>query len=137
MSGNRIQSLSGLRNLPSLTVLHLDRQRLNKPLEWDFLTLEELGATLKKLTISNSQVYDVEPLSLLFEMEELYLDQNHLENIEDLEHIFTFCTKLAHLNVTNNPVSSNIRMRQRLIIAANDALCNLNFERHKILHFNF
>jgi Leucine-rich repeat (LRR) protein len=108
-----------------LTGLHLDRQRLDKPFEWDFLTLEELGATLKKLTLSNSSVKDIEPLSLLFEMEELHLDQNHLEKIQDLEHILTFCTKLAHLNIMNNSVSSNIRMRQCLILSASDALGNL------------
>ena len=82
LSGNRIQHVSGLENLESLEILHLDQQKIDSPMTFDQKSIESLGVTLKKLTLSDSNVHSIETLSLLFELEELDISNNQLHDIK-------------------------------------------------------
>ncbi len=81
MSGNKIQTVSGLENLKQLQILHLDQQKIDKPMAFDPKSMESLGSCLKTLTLSDSHLESIECLSLLFELEDLNLSNNHLTDI--------------------------------------------------------
>lgn len=82
LSGNKIITLKGLENLPSLEILHMDRQKTQQDFLMDPASLEALGTSLKTLTLSDCKVSVVEALSLLFELEDLYLPKNQLARVE-------------------------------------------------------
>jgi Leucine-rich repeat (LRR) protein len=82
LSGNKISTLKGLENLPSLEVLHMDRQKTQQDFIMDPTSLEALGTSLKTLTLSDCKVSVLEALSLLFELEDLYMPKNQLARVE-------------------------------------------------------
>ena len=77
MSGNQITHLSGLDRLPRLETLYADRQKTEE-LTLSVECMEALGSSLKTLSLNDCNVSLIEPLSLLFELEALYLSKNQI-----------------------------------------------------------
>lgn len=114
--------MNGLESLSSLMKLTMDHQRIHEPLEFNSDCMEALGSTLKIFSIKECHVQSIEPISLLFQLDHLDLSRNELENLEELEHVLVFTTHLTHLNISNNPIASHIRTREKLILAS-ESLC--------------
>ena len=86
--GNRIAHVSGLSNLPALEILHLDHQRIEGTMTFEIACMEALGASLQTLSMSQCKLKLIEPLSVLFELRDLNMVQNDIDDVEVCLEIF-------------------------------------------------
>ncbi|KAJ3297926.1 hypothetical protein HK104_011386 [Borealophlyctis nickersoniae] len=103
LGGNRIQKVTNLHALPALEQLHLNNQKLDPgtSLDIDADSMEALG--LEYLDLANTGIRDFQPLKLILATSQF----------------------LATLDVSQNPVTSDPKLRQKLILAG-PALSLLN-----------
>ena len=124
LSCNSISHVSGLDNLKDLEILTLDQQNITNPMTFDPDSLEALQS-LKYLSLIQCQLINIETLSLLQDLRNLNLVNNNIDSLNQLELVVSSCKKLKDLTVTLNPISSNIRLFERLAVS-NESLETIN-----------
>ncbi|KAI8852638.1 hypothetical protein BC829DRAFT_414359 [Chytridium lagenaria] len=114
LSGNKLSLITGLHALPSLETLHVDHQKTNLPLEFDIMSMESLGNSLKHMTATSNRIKDLTPLTALRILQDIDLSNNDISEWDDL----------AMLNINMNPVNQNVlKLRQRSILASKSLEC--------------
>ncbi|KAL3041088.1 hypothetical protein OYC64_011966 [Pagothenia borchgrevinki] len=119
LGGNRILVVEGLENLPDLSELHLENQRLHpgEKLLLDPMTLLCLAESLCVLNINNNNIDDIRDLTVLKELRHFSAADNRLNNLEELEDVFSVWPRLLHADLRGNPVCKKQKYRDRLIPA--------------------
>lgn len=125
LSCNEICRVSGLENLLHLEILTLDQQNIKDTMSFD---LDESIKSLKHLSLIKCNIIDIEHLSLFPELQTLNLSNNTIGSVDQLEFVVSRCKRLKELLVFNNPISSNIRLFERLV-ASSDSLETINEKR--------
>lgn len=125
LSCNEICHVSGLEKLQNLEILTLDQQNIKDPMSFD-----PNGSlkSLKHLSLIQCHIINVEQLSIFPELQSLNLSNNAIDSFDQLEYVVSRCKRLKELLVFNNPVTSNIRLFERLV-AYSDSLETLNDKR--------
>jgi protein phosphatase 1 regulatory subunit 42 len=125
LSCNQISFVSGLDTLLDLEILILDQQN-NSSMTFCPRSLQNLP--VKQLSLIQCNLLDIEELSLLKELQGLNISNNKINSIDQLEYVVCNLKKLKELHVLNNPITSNIRLFERLVVAS-DSLETVNDKR--------
>uniref|UniRef100_A0A3Q3IAW4 Protein phosphatase 1 regulatory subunit 42 n=1 Tax=Monopterus albus TaxID=43700 RepID=A0A3Q3IAW4_MONAL len=106
LGGNRIAVVEGLEQLRELKELHLENQRLTpgEKLLFDPRTLISLAESLCVMNISNNNIDDLRDLAVLKELQRFSATDNKLQNIEELEDVFSHWPQLLQMELDGNPV---------------------------------
>ncbi|KAJ3371962.1 hypothetical protein HDU91_004736 [Kappamyces sp. JEL0680] len=118
LRSNCIAHVDGLADLPSLEILHLDRQKLPRDTSLSFAhdTLANLSQSLKTLTIAHNSVDSLSSLRCLQMLEQLDVSNNAIANMETVEELAAALEQLRSITVKDNPLSDRY-LRQKLIRA--------------------
>lgn len=127
LSCNEISIVSGLDKLEYLEILILDQQNITKNMSLCPNSFENL-ISLKQLSLIQCNLLDIKELSLLQDLHGLNISNNKIKSIDQLEYVVSNLKKLKELHILKNPISSNIRLFERLI-AASDSLESINDKR--------
>ncbi|XP_051267371.1 protein phosphatase 1 regulatory subunit 42 isoform X1 [Dicentrarchus labrax] len=119
LGGNRIAVVEGLENLCELKELHLENQRLapGEKLLLDPRTLLSVAESLCVLNINNNNIDDIRDLTVLKELQRFSAADNRLNNMEELEDVFSHWPQLLQMDLSGNPVCKKPKYRDRLITA--------------------
>jgi protein phosphatase 1 regulatory subunit 42 len=122
LSCNQISFVSGLDTLIDLEILILDQQNISS---MTFCPNSLQNLPVKQLSLIQCNLADIQELSLLKELQGLNLSNNKIKSIDQLEDVVCNLKKLKELQVLNNPITSNIRLFERLVVAS-DSLKTVN-----------
>ncbi|XP_039610098.1 protein phosphatase 1 regulatory subunit 42 isoform X2 [Polypterus senegalus] len=117
LGGNCITVVEGLEKL-ELCELHIESQRLplGEKLLFDPRTLHSLSTYLSVLNISNNAIDEITELAVLQNLTQFYAANNKLQDVKELELVFSKWTKLQKLDLSGNPVCHKPKYRDRLIM---------------------
>ncbi|XP_028659425.1 protein phosphatase 1 regulatory subunit 42 isoform X1 [Erpetoichthys calabaricus] len=117
LGGNCITVVEGLEKL-ELCELHIESQRLplGEKLLFDPRTLHSLSTYLSVLNISNNAIDEITELSVLHNLTQFYAANNKLQDVKELELVFSKWTKLQKLDLSGNPVCHKPKYRDHLIM---------------------
>ncbi|KAJ3122419.1 hypothetical protein HK100_012008 [Physocladia obscura] len=125
LTGNKIKHVTGLHNLPALEIFHVDNQRTENPVTFDSTCMDAIGMTVQKFTAAGNKIKEITALSGLIALEELDLSNNDISEWEGVNNILGSCNQLQSLNISGNPVSGILKIRQKVILASS-TLVTLN-----------
>ncbi|XP_058621531.1 protein phosphatase 1 regulatory subunit 42 isoform X5 [Onychostoma macrolepis] len=119
LGGNIITVVEGLDELKSLKELHVEGQKLprGEKLIFDPRSISRLSETLCILNISKNNIDEIWDLAPLQKLTHLYATDNQLQDIKELETVFSQWSQLRLLDLNNNPVCVKPKYRDRLITA--------------------
>ncbi|XP_067290399.1 protein phosphatase 1 regulatory subunit 42 [Pseudorasbora parva] len=119
LGGNSITVVEGLEELKSLKELHVEGQRLprGEKLVFDPCSISSLSETLCILNICKNNIDEIWDLAPLRKLTHLFAADNQLQDIEELETVFSQCSQLRLLDLSRNPVCHKPKYRDRLITA--------------------
>ncbi|KAI4884792.1 hypothetical protein NFI96_018755 [Prochilodus magdalenae] len=117
LGGNSITVVEGLEQLSELKELHIEGQRLprGEKLIFDPRTILALSGTLCVLNINNNNIDEVHDLVVLNKMTHLYAADNQLQDMQELEMMFSQWPQLQRMDLRGNPVCHKPKYRDRLI----------------------
>ncbi|XP_026219932.1 protein phosphatase 1 regulatory subunit 42 isoform X2 [Anabas testudineus] len=117
LGGNRIAVVEGLEQLGELKELHLENQRLapGEKLLFDPRTLVSVAESLCVLNINNNNIDDIRDMAVLKELQHFSAADNKLNNMEELEDVFSHWPQLLDMNLSGNPVCKRTKYRDCLI----------------------
>ncbi|XP_046689769.1 protein phosphatase 1 regulatory subunit 42 isoform X2 [Silurus meridionalis] len=116
LGGNSITLVEGLEQLRELRELHIEGQRLppGEKLLFDPQTVHSLSS-LCILNISNNKIDEVQDLAVLNKLTHFYAAENQLEDIQELETVFSQWPQLHQMDLQGNPVCRKPKYRDRII----------------------
>uniref|UniRef100_A0A673NL22 Protein phosphatase 1 regulatory subunit 42-like n=1 Tax=Sinocyclocheilus rhinocerous TaxID=307959 RepID=A0A673NL22_9TELE len=119
LGGNSITVVEGLDELKSLKELHVEGQKLprGEKLVFDLRSISSLSETLCILNISKNNIDELWDLAPLRKLTHLYATDNQLQDIQELETVFSQWSQLRLLDLNRNPVCHKPKYRDRLITA--------------------
>ncbi|XP_026057099.1 protein phosphatase 1 regulatory subunit 42-like isoform X2 [Carassius auratus] len=119
LGGNSITVVEGLDELKSLKELHVEGQKLprGEKLVFDPRSICSLSETLCILNISRNNIDEIWDLAPLRKLTHLFATDNQLQDILELETVFSQWPQLRLLDLNRNPVSHKPKYRDRLITA--------------------
>ncbi|CAB1349810.1 unnamed protein product, partial [Coregonus sp. 'balchen'] len=111
LGGNSIMVVEGLEEL------HLEGQRLpsGEKLLFDPRTLLSLAKSLGVLNINRNNIDDVRDLAVLKKLTHFSAADNQLQDMQDLEGVFSQWPLLHRMDLSGNPVCHKSKYRNRLI----------------------
>uniref|UniRef100_UPI003AABF70D protein phosphatase 1 regulatory subunit 42 n=1 Tax=Centroberyx gerrardi TaxID=166262 RepID=UPI003AABF70D len=117
LGGNSITVVEGLEQLKELKELHLENQRLapGEKLLLDPRTLLSLAESLCVLNINNNNIDEIRDLAALRELQHFSAADNKLNDMEELEDVFSHWPQLHQMDLSGNPVCQKPKYRDRLI----------------------
>ncbi|KAB5533275.1 hypothetical protein PHYPO_G00129920 [Pangasianodon hypophthalmus] len=117
LGGNSITLVEGLEQLRELKELHIEGQRLppGEKLLFDPRTVHSLSESLCVLNINNNNIDEIQDLAVLNKLTHLYAADNQLEDIQELETVFSQWPQLHRMDLRGNPVCHKPKYRDRLI----------------------
>ncbi|KAK6293130.1 protein phosphatase 1 regulatory subunit 42 isoform X1 [Coregonus clupeaformis] len=117
LGGNSITVVEGLEKLGDLKELHLEGQRLpsGEKLLFDPRTLLSLAESLGVLNINKNNLDDVRDLAILKKLTHFFAADNQLQDMQDLELVFSQWPQLHRMDLSGNPVCHKPKYRDRLI----------------------
>ncbi|KAF5897497.1 COP9 signalosome complex subunit 5, partial [Clarias magur] len=117
LGGNNITLVEGLEQLRELKELHIEGQRLppGEKLLFDPRTLHGLSGSLCVLNINNNNIDEILDLAILNKLTHLYAADNQLDDIQELEMVFSQWPQLNQMDLHGNPVCQKPKYRDRLI----------------------
>ncbi|KAM9436298.1 protein phosphatase 1 regulatory subunit 42 isoform 2-T2 [Clarias gariepinus] len=119
LGGNNITLVEGLEQLRELKELHIEGQRLQpgEKLLFDPRTLHGLSGSLCVLNINNNNIDEILDLAILNKLTHLHAADNQLDDIQELEMVFSQWPQLHQMDLHGNPVCQKPKYRDRLITA--------------------
>ncbi|KAK7118401.1 hypothetical protein R3I94_022038 [Phoxinus phoxinus] len=117
LGGNSITVVEGLEELKSLKELHVEGQKLprGEKLVFDPRSISSLSETLCILNICKNNIDEIWDLAPLRKLAHLFAADNQLQDIKELETVFSQWTQLRLLDLSRNPVCHKPKYRDRLI----------------------
>uniref|UniRef100_A0A671RC99 Protein phosphatase 1, regulatory subunit 42 n=1 Tax=Sinocyclocheilus anshuiensis TaxID=1608454 RepID=A0A671RC99_9TELE len=116
LGGNSITVVEGLDELKSLKELHVEGQKLprGEKLVFDPRSISSLSETLCILNISKNNIDEIWDLAPLRKLTHLYATDNQLQDIHELETVFSQWSQLRLLDLNRNPVCHKPKYREIL-----------------------
>ncbi|KAG9283388.1 protein phosphatase 1 regulatory subunit 42 isoform X1 [Astyanax mexicanus] len=117
LGGNSITVVEGLEQLKELRELHIESQRLppGEKLIFDPCTILALSGSLSVLNINNNNIDEIHDLAVLNNLTHLYAADNQLQDMQELELVFSQWPQLNRMDLRGNPVCHKPKYRDRLI----------------------
>ncbi|XP_066538439.1 protein phosphatase 1 regulatory subunit 42 isoform X2 [Hoplias malabaricus] len=117
LGGNSITVVEGLEQLRELKELHIESQRLplGEKLIFDPRSVLALSGSLNVLNINNNNIDELQDLVGLNKVTHFYAADNQLQNMEELEAVFSQWPQLHRMDLRGNPVCHKPKYRDRLI----------------------
>eukprot|EP00066_Takifugu_rubripes_P004568 XP_003968023.1 PREDICTED: protein phosphatase 1 regulatory subunit 42 [Takifugu rubripes] len=117
LGGNKIAVVEGLEKLTELRELHVQNQRLapGEKLLFDPRTLLSLADSLCVLNVSRTNIDDIRDLRELRKLQHFSAADNKLQQVADLEDVFTHWPELLEMDLRGNPVCKRQKYRELLI----------------------
>merc|ERR1711916_94729 len=120
VDGNRIGSLKGLEQLTRLEELHMSNQKLAPEVDFelDIQILDALAPSLMVLQFKGNQLREPQPLAVLSSLQRLNLAGNRIDSVDSLAVVLEVCQFLNNLDVQGNPLCSQPKFRDRIILSS-------------------
>jgi Leucine-rich repeat (LRR) protein len=120
LDDNHIYRIEGLSACTQLEELLLNNQTNNAGVDMSFEveSLEAISSTLRVLQLTHSNVIGVAPLTMLTNLEVVYLSRNPIFSFEDMSMMLQACPHLRDLRVSHTPLSEMPKYRESMIVAA-------------------
>ncbi|CEM31328.1 unnamed protein product [Vitrella brassicaformis CCMP3155] len=118
LSENCIERVEGLQGCQSLEELYIQEQRISAPLSFCPKSIRTVAASLHTLDASSNHLDALEPLVQLQCLEHLLASGNQLASLPDVLSLFHSVPSLTHVDLSGNPVTSQHKYRDRVILAA-------------------
>ncbi|XP_055037421.2 protein phosphatase 1 regulatory subunit 42 [Misgurnus anguillicaudatus] len=119
LGGNSITVVEGLEELKSLKELHVEGQRLphGEKLVFDPRSISSISESLCILNISKNNIDQIWDLAPLIKITHLFAADNQLQDLQELETVFSQWSQLRLLDLSGNPACHKPKYRDRLITA--------------------
>ncbi|XP_048871893.1 protein phosphatase 1 regulatory subunit 42 isoform X2 [Brienomyrus brachyistius] len=106
LGGNNISVVEGLEQLTELRELHLEGQRLPPGEKLLFMprSLLAVSESLNVLNISNNNIDEIQELAVLKQLKQLFVANNQLQDVAELEAVFSQWPELCRMDLSGNPV---------------------------------
>ncbi|XP_026860260.2 protein phosphatase 1 regulatory subunit 42 isoform X1 [Electrophorus electricus] len=117
LGGNSITVVEGLEQLKELKELHIECQRLpaGEKLLFDPRTVLGLSESLCVLNIKKNNIDEIQDLAVLSKLTHLFAADNHLQNMQELEMVFSQWPQLHRMDLRGNPVCHKPKYRDQII----------------------
>ncbi|KAI7792322.1 protein phosphatase 1 regulatory subunit 42 [Triplophysa rosa] len=119
LGGNSITVVEGLDELKSLKELHVEGQRLphGEKLVFDPRSISSISDSLSILNISKNNIDEIWDLTPLKKLTHLFAADNQLQDLQELETVFSQWSELRVLDLSRNPAYHKPKYRDRLTTA--------------------
>jgi len=120
IGGNEIRVVEGLENLNDLIELHIENQKLpeGEKLIFEPRTLLTLANKLEVLNISGNNLDSLNEIGSLTNLQQLFASNNKLNDMKELNVLLKCWTKLWKLELSENPMCTKSKYRERIIVLA-------------------
>lgn len=118
LGGNCITVVEGLEGLEELQELHIESQRLplGEKLLFDPRTLHSLSKSLSVFNVRNNGIDDIKELVILRNITQFFGEDNKIQNLKELELVFSQWSLLWRMDLSRNPVCNKPKYRDTIIM---------------------
>ncbi|XP_041101811.1 protein phosphatase 1 regulatory subunit 42 [Polyodon spathula] len=118
LGGNCITVVEGLEGLEELQELHIESQRLplGEKLLFDPRTLHSLSKSLSVFNVRNNCIDDIKELAILQNITQFFGEDNKIQNLKELELVFSQWPLLWRMDLSRNPVCNKPKYRDTIIM---------------------